>query len=172
MPDNLSSRVTKELRIEEVVEYKTEYDVSDIVQPANITVEREESEAVLPGKIMQAFNRGVESSLFTNVSVFRPGTRINPRQFWLGSKNQVPELALDNGERKGRKLSAIFSPYIQSQLHGSFDFFARYYGANGSYVVNVPPGMYARAKASGNAPLILGEGTHVIHDKGLCCINT
>jgi len=38
------------------------------------------------------------------------------------------------------------------------------FGKYGSYVINVPPGQYMKAW-SGNKPLLLGEGTHVRHDR-------
>lgn len=165
MKDALSAHLIKELTLDHVIEEKAEYAVDDVVRTANIVIAPGENVSVLPHKIMKEFNKGIETSLYTNVSMFRPGDRIQPTQFRLGTLNQVPELLMDTGHRIGRKLSAVFSPYIQSENLGDFDFFAKFYGAAGHYVVNVPPGQFAKA-FSGNDPLILGEGTHVIHDPG------
>lgn len=114
-------------------------------------------------RILKEFNKNVKTgeSCFT-VDVFR-GTQIDPGYFWLGVRNKIPELHGESGKPIARTLlpfsigqSAEIEKYNIKQSD-------KFYGAMGTYVLNVPSGQYAKAN-SGNKQLMFGEGCHVIHD--------
>src|SRR6185312_9171785 len=114
-------------------------------------------------RILKEFNKNVQTdeSCFTD-SVFR-GDQIGPGKFWLGVRNTTPELHGESGMPIARTLLPFhigqFTKIIRDDINQSDTF----YGMNGSYVLNVPSGHYAKAN-SGNKQLIFGEGCHVIHD--------
>ncbi|HEX2549561.1 MAG TPA: hypothetical protein VHM20_07020, partial [Gammaproteobacteria bacterium] len=118
----------------------------------------------LPEEIVKSFNREVKShhqKIIIEPGVWRSGQRIKPGQFFLAHKNKVPKIEIGNG----RRLNVAFnlSPFTELDRIGTVEQSAPIFGAFGSYVLNVPPGQYAKAW-SGNKPLFYGEGTHVIHD--------
>lgn len=112
--------------------------------------------------IMQQFNSKAnpQESAITE-SVVR-GEVIPRGKFLLAHRNEVPELRLYRGTPLARSLYA--TPGVYTEIVSQPNINDTFYGAHGSYVLNVPVGQYALAR-SGNIPLIYGPGTHVIHDR-------
>lgn len=90
------------------------------------------------------------------------GHWVNPNQFILGACNQIPELHLYDGTQKLRR-GFYLDPTINSEIIAIREQSHVFYGAYGSYVLNVPVNKYAQAW-SGTQPLLFGSGPHVIHD--------
>lgn len=116
----------------------------------------------LAAAIMQEFNSNADphDSAITE-SVVR-GEVIPRGKFLLAHRNEVPELKLYKGTPLARSLYAM--PGVYTEILSQPNINDTFYGAHGSYVLNVPVGQYALAR-SGNLPLIYGTGTHVIHDR-------
>lgn len=135
-------------------------DVKDIVRPAVIF---EEDSIKRAKAIVEAFNTRIteaRTSIISEAKV-RPGERIEPGQFLLAHINNIPQLVMStNGTRF---VVEYTGPYTNSEKIGAPGQNDNFFGAHGSYVVNVPYGQYGKVK-SGNTFILLGEGTHVIHD--------
>ncbi|MDX1902142.1 MAG: SPFH domain-containing protein [Gammaproteobacteria bacterium] len=153
-----------ETPLDTLIEDKVELSLDEIVCKANITLNENEDDSVLPRKIMEAFNKqlGNQEHLIQKAWATQgTASRIKPTEFWMAATNQKPELNMDTGHRM---IKRITDPNTKAESFGRVKFFEPYYGAYGVYVVNVPPGKFAKAK-SNIRPIILGEGTHVIEDK-------
>lgn len=113
-------------------------------------------------QIVTEFNKRVvkEQSAF-ELSLFM-GAWVMPNQFILGACNQIPELRLYDGTQKLRR-GFYLDPTINSEILAIREQSHLFYGAYGSYVLNVPVNKYAQAW-SGTIPLLFGSGPHVIHD--------
>jgi hypothetical protein len=114
-------------------------------------------------KIVAAFNASVKTSAVTTTSMWGRGERLNPNEFMLVHRNKVAELAAFN---KYKIATTITGPGTVVEKIGKFQQNEPFFGAHGSYVVNVPQGKYAKIWR-GNKPVLLGEGPHVIHDTTL-----
>jgi regulator of protease activity HflC (stomatin/prohibitin superfamily) len=112
--------------------------------------------------IINAFNTRVQPGLSTFKPSLLLGDWVNPDSFILGACNQIPELHAYNGSQKlRRRFNASFKVNtVAITIKKQTDTF---YGAYGSYVLNVPPNRFALAW-SGLQPKIYGVGPHVIHD--------
>lgn len=110
--------------------------------------------------IIQAFNEGRKSIMVE--SVF--GSRIDPDKFLIVSKNNIPELVGPSTKQLRRQIFA--DPNTKTEKHGYFLQTELFFGTLGSYVINVPQSMIAKAW-KGNVPILLGPGPHVIHDPNL-----
>lgn len=110
--------------------------------------------------IVKAFNQGRKSIMTRSVV----GTRLEPNCFRIVALNKQPEL-VPPSSYKYRK-SIYLSPNDQTEEIGYFNQTQLFFGAYGSFVINVPVGKVALAWR-GNIPIILGQGPHVIHDPNL-----
>lgn len=108
-------------------------------------------------KIVKAFN-GNNKSIMTQ-SLF--GKRIEPDEFRLVSKNNVPELVPPTKEPMRKQLFP--HPTDVTEEHGIFKQTQLCIGADGVYLINVPQGKFALVW-KGNMPKIYGPGPHVISD--------
>lgn len=112
--------------------------------------------------VLAAFNVNVvkdQSAFETSLLI---GEWVKPGKYILGACNQIPELGFHNGAQKIRR-AWYLDPFINTEIktqHGQSDLF---FGAYGSYVLNVPVNTYALGW-SGNVPLIFNTGPHVVHD--------
>ncbi|EFA78749.1 hypothetical protein PPL_08210 [Heterostelium album PN500] len=112
--------------------------------------------------ILERFNEGIKSSAFTdNPLLGRALDRVDISYFVLGHRNQVAELFDPRGERFSTVYSA--DPTVNIKYIGPILKTAKYYGAYGKHVLQVPPGHYAKAFTK-NRPVLYGEGPHVIID--------
>lgn len=114
-------------------------------------------------QVLDAFNAPAKKtgkSCFVHSTV--RGQWINRDEFLLGHRNKTAELAGFNGEYNTARLLHP-SPNVVTEIIHVCKQNELFYGAHGSYVLNVPIGHYAKAK-SGNNPMIFGPGPHVIHD--------
>ena len=109
--------------------------------------------------IVKEFNLGRK----TIMSQSSLGTRIEPDEFRLVSLNNKPELVPPSKDPY-RKQIFVF-PNKTKEL-GNHKQTKLFFGAYGSYVVNVPIGKIALAW-KGNVPIMLGTGPHVIHDPNM-----
>ena len=114
----------------------------------------------LPAEVVKAFNK-TPQNIIVEPSVVRSSDRIDPDQYFLAHKNKVPQIALGEGKRLAVKWNA--NPNVQIEKIAIVSQTAPIFGAYGVYVINVPPGQYAKAW-SNNHPILLGEGIHVRHD--------
>jgi regulator of protease activity HflC (stomatin/prohibitin superfamily) len=119
----------------------------------------------LAENIRAVFNKNVSKSCF-DTSLIR-GVWLNPGEFLLGHRNKTPELATFD---KSRNIAVtwpnplgVVTEYLLNKNGHPFKQSDLFFGAFGTYVLNVPPGKLALAK-SGNQPLIFSPGPHVIHD--------
>lgn len=110
--------------------------------------------------VVEAFNQGRPSIMVS--SVF--GKRINPDEYRVVVKNNVPELVppSENQVRKG----IYADPSTKTHNLCTSKQTDIFIGGYGSFVVNVPPGKIALAWR-GIIPILLGPGPHVIHDANL-----
>jgi len=109
-------------------------------------------------KILERYNKG-GNVCFVKSAV--RGTQINRGEFLLARFNNIPELAGPSVGLVARRLIATLGRKVT--LVGKVKQNDPFYGAEGSYVLNIPAGKYAKAW-SGNVPKLYGPGTHVIHD--------
>ena len=111
--------------------------------------------------ILKAFNVRVKDPVICDAGP-RHGDRVDPGYFMVAQMNKVPELAIGDGSRLTLKITGT---YTETGLigNGTYSQTDPLIGAYGSFVVNVPIGMLAKVW-SGNTPILLGEGPHVIHD--------
>ena len=112
--------------------------------------------------IIKAFNSRVLQGQNTFEKSLFVGNWVNPDCFILGACNQIPELHPYDGAQKLRR-GWYADPTINTETIGIRTQTCPFYGAYGSYVLNVPPNKYALAW-SGIDPQIYGVGPHVIHD--------
>src|SRR3990167_2078759 len=109
--------------------------------------------------ILDAFNIN-KARCFQRSSI--RGYWIDRDEFLLGDRNRIPELAnFDSDRYIARILSP--NPNVVTKYLGVHKQNSLFYGAHGSYVLNVPVGKYAKA-FSGNLPQLYGPGPHVIHN--------
>eukprot|EP00456_Euglypha_rotunda_P011307 TRINITY_DN12947_c0_g1_i22.p1 TRINITY_DN12947_c0_g1~~TRINITY_DN12947_c0_g1_i22.p1 ORF type:complete len:281 (+),score=21.23 TRINITY_DN12947_c0_g1_i22:185-1027(+) len=78
----------------------------------------------------------------------------------LAHLNRDPELYIGDGSRR---CLAFCGPMDEKAIIGIHNINDEVYGAYGVWVLNIPIGMIAKAKSSGQF-LLFGEGLHVIHD--------
>ncbi len=115
--------------------------------------------------IINAFNKNVREgeSCFTTTLISARGQWIDRDEFLLGHRNRTPELTGFVGSRFiARKLT--MSPSVTTEVTSKHKQTDLFYGAHGSFVLNVPIGQYAKAW-SGNTPMIFAPGSHVVHDQ-------
>jgi regulator of protease activity HflC (stomatin/prohibitin superfamily) len=118
------------------------------------------SERALTQQILAKFNQNIDKkdSCF-EINVVR-GEQIKPGHFMLGLRNNTPELHGPSADPIARRFT--YKPGKFTKKLGSVNQNKLFYGAEGSYVLNVPMGHYAKAW-SDNKPILYGQGTHVIH---------
>lgn len=134
-----------------------ESQLSDVVMSSTLADRNAERQAA---NILNAFNEGITKSCFTN-SLVR-GKWIDRGTFLLGHRNKKPELAAFQPDAYIARVLTV-DPSVTTEIIGTFKQSDLFFGAHGSYVLNVPVGHYAKAY-SGNMPLLFGPGPHVIHD--------
>jgi regulator of protease activity HflC (stomatin/prohibitin superfamily) len=145
---------------ESLLEQPASLELNALVVGTQLTSEDSRQQAA---NIVAAFNASVTTSALTTTSMWGRGERLNPSEFLLVHRNKVAELATFNK----RKLATIITgPGTVVEQIGKFQQNAPFFGAHGSFVVNVPQGQYAKIWR-GNRPILLGEGPHVIHDATL-----
>ncbi len=132
--------------------------LTDVV---NFSPYAEQSADEQAASIFNDFNRGVETSCFSE-SLIR-GQWINPGEFLLGHRNKRAELARFNPKYNTARVLFSKSPIVTTEVLGAHKQTDLFYGAYGSYVLNVPVGHVAKAW-SGTQPKMYGPGPHVIHD--------
>lgn len=110
--------------------------------------------------ILADFNRNVEESAVSFSSI--RGRRIQRDEYLLVHRNKIPQLVPFNSQRIALPLITGPGTIVeeikvvkQTQL---------FYGAHGSYVLNVPVGKFAKAWSAKHGSMILDSGTHVVHD--------
>jgi regulator of protease activity HflC (stomatin/prohibitin superfamily) len=159
------TKASEEIRVhasvdESLLEQPASLQLSAVVVGTQLTHQDSRQQAA---NIVAAFNANVTTSALTPTSMWGRGERLDPSEFLLVHRNKVAELATFNK----RKLATIITgPGTIVEQIGKFQQNAPYFGAHGSYVVNVPQGQYAKVWR-GNRPVLLGEGPHVIHDATL-----
>jgi regulator of protease activity HflC (stomatin/prohibitin superfamily) len=109
--------------------------------------------------IVQAFNEDKET-IMTPSSLF--GKRITPDSFRLVALNNVPELVRPTEDKYRKKI--YLSPNDNTEEIGIFKQTELFFGAYGSYVLNIPVNKIALCW-KGNVPVLYGPGPHVIHDR-------
>jgi hypothetical protein len=109
--------------------------------------------------IVEEFNRE-KDKIVTNSPIW--GERITPDSFRLVAKNNVATL-VPPSENKVRK-KIYLSPNDATEELGIFKQTELFFGAYGSYVLNVPVNKIALCW-KGNIPVLFGPGPHVIHDR-------
>ncbi len=111
--------------------------------------------------ILKEFNKNVKESSITESSV--RGSRIPRDAFWLVHRNEIPEMVGWSEKYLALPIATWFGTTIEDL--GVHPRNKPFFGAHGSYVLNVPPGKYALAWTKNKTvPLIYGSGQHVIHD--------
>jgi regulator of protease activity HflC (stomatin/prohibitin superfamily) len=139
--------VPNEISLEGIIIPSTLYDNDPNVQAANI---------------IKAFNTRVIPGYNTFEKSLILGNWVNPDCFILGACNQIPELHPYDGSQKLRR--AWYANFkVNTEMIAIREQTDAFYGAYGTYVLNVPPNKYALAW-SGLQPKIYGVGPHVIHD--------
>jgi regulator of protease activity HflC (stomatin/prohibitin superfamily) len=131
------------------------HDLDDVVIPSELKDLTPEQQT---DKIVEKFNRGT-NKCFTE-SVTR-GEQINKGEFLLGLHNTTAELHGPSNTPIARRLLA--TPGKKTKIIGTYKQTETFFGKEGSYVLNVPKGEYAKAW-SNNVPKLYGDGVHVIHD--------
>lgn len=139
-----------------------EINLDDVIIKTSMLAEdqTELSGLALANKILEEFNKDITQSCFTTSGV--RGKQLAPNEFMLGVYNNKPELIGSTGKPIARRIIPKIGDFTKI-IRDSFTINNPFYGAKGSYVLNVPKGQYAKAK-SGNNYLLYGEGCHVIHD--------
>jgi regulator of protease activity HflC (stomatin/prohibitin superfamily) len=112
--------------------------------------------------IVTQFNRDVKDKAIVKTVACWRGQRIDRDDFFLAHRNNVAEIAPYSDYKLAIAYTMLFSTNVTQQL-GIVKQNSLFFGAHGSYCVNVPQGKYAKVW-SGNIPKILGSGYHVIHD--------
>jgi len=132
-------------------------DFNKVVIPS--TLYNEDSQVQMQN-IVDAFNLGRKTIMTESVI----GTRFNPDKFRLVALNKQPELVKPSNKQYRLK----YFPNIKDKPEnlGYFEQTKLFYGAYGSYVINVPVGKIALGM-KGNVPILLGPGPHVIHDQNM-----
>jgi regulator of protease activity HflC (stomatin/prohibitin superfamily) len=119
-------------------------------------------------KIVEKYNSGVKEPVITPAGA-RAGERIEPGWYLLAHRNKITEIAAGTGERLTLKITGAYTetaligaarPPLLEGCHRQTDPLV---GDYGKYIVNVPQGQLARVW-SGNTPMLLNEGQHVILD--------
>ena len=106
--------------------------------------------------IVRAFNQRVDPYQTTFETSLFLGHWVNPNQFILGATNQIPELQLYNGAQKLKRCWYL-DPTINTEMIAIREQTELFFGAYGSYILNVPVNKYAKAW-SGIQPLLFGTG--------------
>lgn len=166
--ESKESKGSKELTLEALLQRSTQdakaisKRLKDVIQKSTLSDPNPMKQSA---NVVKAFNERLADSKkkpIIGIANFRPGVRIEPNEFFLAHQNKIPELASANGNRllveytKLRTESGRLGIIKQSEC---------FFGAHGSYVINVPKGKYAKAwNGSDSHPVILDEGVHVIHD--------
>jgi hypothetical protein len=139
---------------------ENELTLADVIIPAKEKFKIDvTSTSDLSAAILEEFNRGV--SKVVTESFYR-GERIKAEEVLMVRRNGVQELAVQGSYYLALPL---FNWIDDINRIGVYKVTAIYYGGKGykKHVVNVPAGKYFRAW-SGNNPILLGPGTHVIKD--------
>jgi len=123
---------------------------------------RHEDPNIQAKNIIKAFNVNVKPGYNTFEKSIILGNWVNPDCFILGACNQIAELQPYDGALKIRR-GFYFNLKINTECLAIRPQTHPFYGAYGSYVLNVPPNKFALAW-SGLEPKIYGVGPHVIHD--------
>jgi hypothetical protein len=131
--------------------------LESVVLPSRVNV-REPNE--LGSLIMKDFNSDVTSSAFTETVMPGRGKRFESDEFMIAHRDNKAELIMCNRNKIALAVTGLGT--IVEEL-GTYKIGAPFYGGKGKFVINVPRGRLARGW-SANKPLLLGEGTHIIHD--------
>jgi regulator of protease activity HflC (stomatin/prohibitin superfamily) len=110
--------------------------------------------------LIKEFNQGRESIMTNGLNWLFKHTLVMPNEFRLVEKNGIPELVGAAPIPQRRK--KIFNFQDSSSTLGIYNQNTPLIGANGHYLVNVPPGKYAKI-FDGNKAVLLGSGQHVLH---------
>ncbi len=156
-PQKIKQKTSTPLEVKTAEKLSYETDLSAILTQATIN---EQNAASRAKAIVKQFNVNVTDPVI-GTAQFRSGYRLEPYQFMLAHKNKVPELGL--ALRGERLVTSITGPYTEAGVIRIVNQNDTYIEAHGSHVINVPQGKFAKAW-SGNTPMLLNEGTHVIHD--------
>ncbi len=111
-------------------------------------------------EIIEEFNQGRESIMTTGFNWLFTHRLVMPNQFRLVEQNGIPELVGHSPIPQRR--TKLLSFQDSSSTIGIFNQNTPLIGANGHYLVNVPPGHYAKM-FDGNNAVLLSSGQHVIH---------
>lgn len=142
-----SGNIEKDFSLENTVIPSTLYNSDPNIQADNI---------------IKAFNSRVVPGYYTFEKSLVFGNWVNPDCFILGACNQIPEIQPYDGAQKLRR-GWYLNLKINTEMIAIRKQTHPFYGAYGSYVLNVPQNKYALAW-SGLVPKIYGTGPHVIHD--------
>jgi regulator of protease activity HflC (stomatin/prohibitin superfamily) len=118
---------------------------------------------LLAQQIVTAFNKNHSPEDLAKVFTYSPfrGERVEQNEFLLAVRNSKAYLASYN--RQLVALAINMNPTVTLKRISKSKLSDKYFGNCGSYILNVPVGMYAKVTLF-NKPAILGQGVHVIHD--------
>lgn len=112
--------------------------------------------------VLAAFNIHVDPNQSAFESSLFVGQWVHPEEYILGACNQIPELKFYDGSMKIRR-AWYASPTINAEVLSTHQQSQLFFGAYGSFVLNVPVNKLAKGW-SGNTPFLYNTGPHVIHD--------
>jgi hypothetical protein len=93
---------------------------------------------------------------------FIRGDLVSTDKFLLATYNNQPEIMALSNEKIARKLYP-FNPWKKVKLIGTYNQTDLVIGINGSYILNVPDGKYAKGWMNNNA-VLYDSGVHIIHN--------
>ncbi len=121
-------------------------------------------------EVVKEFNKEIEEKeRVIDKAAMREGTFVEPGYYFLAHRNTIAEIAIGTGARLLLKIPVGYTDIktigdahgpVAAGCHNMNDPIV---GKYGKYIINVPLGQLARVW-SGNTPLLLNEGYHVILD--------
>ena len=139
----------------------------DIVKLSDVIIQPKLIDAdpkIQANNIFNEFNKNIRPSESCFKQRWWKGEIVNPDEFLLGARNKKAELSLFSGSLQIDRKYYPFNPTINTELIKRYKQTELFFGAYGSYVLNVPVNKFAKAW-SGNMPVIYSPGPHVIHDQ-------
>lgn len=138
----------------EVDAYKT---LEDLLIPSQYA---DQDAATTYNNIVKDFNQARPTIMTTGHQWLFKHRRIEPNQYRLVHRNNIPELVAFSETPQRRQ--KMLDPFYSSSTLGIFNQTKPVVGAYGHYVINVPNGQYAKVMDKTEAK-IYGPGQHVIH---------
>src|SRR3990167_1311421 len=134
---------------------------SDIVQASHYVGLKNEEKV---SKVVDDFNQGNAESFVKEISQASStfgfsGRRIGRDEFWLLRRGGKLQLVPFSQQLVRTKKYPVDVSVDDLGVHKQNELMI---GANGRFVINVPPGKLLKAWEDNNTPIFLGEGTHFI----------